>query len=172
MGGRQDSLGCFSQHPVLCQERALAPAMLRQQNKAGKTRLKTHWYNCSHTEHLSESPREFSPTPREGWLTSAQVSAETLFETKTVLTDRLLDRFVSATEILLNYCWFPQKLRPAHMTNIQICSSGEMLSFSLTLLAWSFLSKSVYHTEKLLLTVQFSHLSANHLAHQHVPSCL
>lgn len=35
--------------PALCQEQALAPAALRQRNKAGKTHPKPHGYSCPHT---------------------------------------------------------------------------------------------------------------------------
>lgn len=54
------------------QQQALAPAILRQQNKAGKTQAKPQWYKCPRPEHPAEAPEKFilphgrggSPQPR------------------------------------------------------------------------------------------------------------
>lgn len=119
--------GCKAGFPrvSLCQEQALAPAVFRQQNKAGKTQPETQWHSCTQTELPQSHPEKFiSPHGRVPHLSPA-CSWDS--ETKSVITDCLL--FAWAAEILPSYCWFPLKLRPSHLTNIHTCSSGQMLTF-------------------------------------------
>lgn len=105
MGRRQDSLRCVSQRPLL----TLAPAMLKQQNQAGNSGS-VFTGPTAHRQHQQSHPEERilphrrsgSPQPRFQLRPS---------ETKTIITDWPF--FVSATEILPSYWWFPQKLRPS-----------------------------------------------------------